>query len=387
MDRWALFRTRAALLLAAAAAVLSFVTGIVNISATTIAGPLAPYVPAVVQQTAGFTGTLTGFLLLVSVFGLRSRYRAAWYAAVVLLPVSALQGLAQSSAVSLPLVVVSLLALPALLVNWRLFDREAQLSTTQLAALSALIGALIYTTAGSYALREEFTNLSSLTDAFYFAVVTASTVGYGDITPTTPVARLFGISALVLGTASFAVALGSLLGPAIEARFARALGTMSDSSLELLENHVIVVGYGDLTEPILEELHDHVPFVVITRSPEKAQRLRERDYEVVTADPSDEEPLQRVGIGRARALVAATTDDAQDALAILTARELNPEIRIVAAATERENINKLKRAGADTVISPAVIGGHMLVESALTESDAEGMADRILEARDESDLD
>ncbi len=64
--------------------------------------------------------------------------------------------------------------------------------------------------------------------------------------------------------------------------------------------------------------------------------------------------MQRAGIEDAVAVVAATNDDAQDALAILTAQTLNPEVNIVAAATDRENIEKLRRAGADTVISPAV---------------------------------
>jgi voltage-gated potassium channel len=191
------------------------------------------------------------------------------------------------------------------------------------------------------------------------------------------------MSALVIGTASFAVALGTLLTPAIEARLAEALGIMSDSQLELLDDHVIVVGFSDMTEPIIEELGD-VPFVVITRDEERARKLRERDQEVTVADPSDEAPLRRVGISRARALVAATDDDAQDALAVLTARELNPGLNIVAAATERQNEKKLKRAGADTVVSPAVIGGHLLAQSALGGgAGVENFAARIARAGEE----
>ncbi len=204
-------------------------------------------------------------------------------------------------------------------------------------------------------------------------------MGYGDVTPQTPTARLFAPSYLVLGTASFAIALGTLLRPAIEARFQRALGAMSDSELTLLDDHLIIVGYGDLTEPIIEELADSDRKFVVTRDRDEATRLSERNITVLVGDPSDEEPLERVGIGRARALVAATNDDAQDALAILTARELSPELRIVAAATDRENIKKLRRAGADEVISPAVIGGHMFVQSALGERGMETVAARLLE--------
>jgi voltage-gated potassium channel len=156
---------------------------------------------------------------------------------------------------------------------------------------------------------------------------------------------------------------------------------MNESELELLEDHVVVLGFGDLTEPILTELADAtVDFVVVAKPDnDSIPELKERDVPLVVADPSDEEPLQRVHIDRARAVVAATNDDASDALAILTARELHPDVNIVAAATDRENVDKLKRAGADTVISPALIGGHLLVESALGSTDSEIIADRLID--------
>mgnify|MGYP002760840867 FL=1 len=364
--------------LTALVATLSVITGIVNIGATTVSGPLAVYVPEVAAQTAGFTGTMTGFLMLVSVFGLRRGYRVAWYSVVLLLPITGIQGLVQSSLLSLPLVGASVLAMPAILLNRRFFDRAVDLTMTQLASLAAVVAVQAYGTVGTYALRDEFTQVNTALDAFYFTLVTASTVGYGDLTATSQIGRLFSMSVLLTGVASFGVALGTLLGPLIEARFATALGNMSDKQLKLLENHYVVTGYGDLTEPILESL-DGSDAVVIVRDPENAKQLRDHGYEVLTADPSDEEPLHRVGIERARGLIAATNKDAQDAMVILTARELNPDLRIVAAATDRENIRKLRRAGADIVLSPAVLGGRLLVESALGNDDPERVIDRILD--------
>lgn len=383
---------RAAVFLPTLVALLSVVTGIVNIGATGVSGPLDPYVPPAIERTAGFTGALTGFTMLGAVYGLRRRLRVAWYLTVVLLPVTAVQGLAQASQYSYPLVALSLLSLPAILLNRRPFDRQVGLTTTQLAAVAAIVGTQAYGTIGTYVLREQFTGVWTVTDAFYFTLVTASTVGYGDVTPgaASAQARLFTMSVVVLGVASFGVALGTLLTPAIEARLATALGTMNQSTLDLLEDHVIVVGVSDLTEPVIEELAETASgpdAVVVTRSVERAKQLRERDIEVVTANPSDEEPLERIGVGRARALVAATDDDAQDALAVLTARELNPALTIVAAATERENVKKLKRAGADTVISPAVIGGHLLVQSAMGSGDMESIADRIMDVSEDDTFD
>jgi len=385
-SRRVLLRTRAAVALTTVVALLSVATGIVNIAAADVSGPLSAYIPEYVERTAGFTGALTGFLMLGSAFGLRRGLRAAWYSTIILLPVTALQGLIQSNIASYPLVVLSVLSMPTVLINFRRFDGRLRLSTTQMAAAAALVGTQIYGTVGTYTLREHFANVTTLTDAFYYTIVTASTVGYGDAIPATGAgagpqqARLFAMSVVVLGTASFAVALGSLLGPAIEARLATALGTMTDRQLELLEEHVVVLGYGDLTEPIIDELaHADTDFVVITPNAETISKLRARDIDAINADPSDEDPLLRAGIDRARAVVAATNDDAADALAILTAKALETDLRVVAAATQRENVEKLRRAGADTVISPAVIGGHLIVESALGSDDTESIAEGLLD--------
>ncbi|WP_336343807.1 NAD-binding protein [Halalkalicoccus ordinarius] len=383
-ERWGWVGTRLTVALTGIVAVLSIVTGIANITATGFIGPLAEFIPPAVQRTAGFTGAMTGFLMLLSAYGLRRGLETAWWSTLVLLPLTAVQGLVQSSPLSIPLVVVSLLAMPNLLANRSRFDREVELTNTQIAAGLALVGAQAYGTLGTYALREEFGEVETILDAFYFTIVTASTVGYGDATPLTQEARLFGISVLLVGTASFAVALGALLSPLIEARFAAALGKMTERELESLEDHVLVLGYGELTEPILGELDGRAPFVVVTDSEKRADRLADRDVLVLRADPSDEESIERAGLDRARAVVVATNTDAEDALTVLTVRQLRPDIRIVSAATDRENVVKLRRAGADAVISPATIGGRLMVQSALGREDTEDVADRLLGDRDRS---
>jgi voltage-gated potassium channel len=370
---------RAAVGLTFLVGVISVATGVTRIGVTAPAQPLFPFVPDFVRLAAGYTGTLTGFLLLASALGLRRGLRVAWYSTLVLLVVAAGQGLAQSTATSLPLVVLAVLSLPVVASNRGRFDRKLDLSTTQLAAWTALVGSQVYISIGAYALRDDFGGVETFTDAVYFAVVTSSTVGYGDITPTTPSARLFGISALLVGTASFAIALGALLAPAIEARLTKALGKMTQSELDLLDNHVLVLGYGDLTEPILQELQGKVRFLVVVPESTRATELGERGFDVLSGDPSDEQTLERAHLDDARAVVVATNDDAEDALAILTARQLHPDARIVAAATHRENVDKLKRAGADSVISPASIGGRLLVDSALGGEDSEAVAERLLD--------
>ena len=362
-----------------AVAVLSVVTGIIRIGQTGVAGPLATFIPPGVQETVGFTGALTGFLMMASVLALRRGLRVGWYSTLVLLPVTALQGLLQLSPFSIPLVVLSAVAFPNVLAHGRRFDREIDLTQSQLAALAAIVGAQTYGTIGTFALREEFGNVETLVDAFYFTLVTASTVGYGDVTPRpeSEIAKLFAMSVLIVGTASFAIALGTLFGPAIEARFERALGRMSESQLELLDDHLLILGRGDLTDVILEELGDDTEYLVVTTDQDWATGMQERGATVLVGDPSDEATLHRAKIEDATAVVVATNQDAEDALAVLTARQLNPGVTIVAAATNRENVEKLRRAGADTVISPATIGGHLLIESALGKQDVEDVAREI----------
>jgi voltage-gated potassium channel len=376
-------RGRVAVILTLLVALLSVATGVVNIATSSVVSQVAPFVPAFLQRTAGFTGTLTGFFLLTAAFGMRRGLRVGWQTAALLLPITLLQGIIQASPYSVPLVVLSAITIPILWLSRSRFDRALSLSTAQLAAGVALVAVQLYGTAGAYALRGQFAGIGEgsdgLLDAFYFTLVTASTVGYGDVTPLTPSARLFGLTVVIFGTASFAIALGALLGPALQARLAATLGRMTEQQLQQLEDHVVVLGYGDLSEPIVQELAAVAEFVIVTTDGEAAATLRERGHLVLVDDPSDEAALERVSLDTAQAVVAATNNDADDALSVLTARQLQPDIRIVAAATERENVPKLRRAGADTVISPAVLGGHLLVQSALGREGMEDLAARVLD--------
>lgn len=356
---------RTTVLLVGSVAVLAFITGLSHLSQGmgTFDGPLAPFLPNRLSDVVLFSGVLLGFLLGTIAVGLHRRKRLAWYGAVFVLLLSLLLPFGTAEPTDILLFLLTLVTLPLVIRNRRAFDQRFELSSLQITALASFLAVQIYGTVGVYVLRTEYTGIKTWTDAFYYIVVTGTTVGYGDMRPETQGAKLFTLSVLIIGTATFGAVFGSLLVPVLEARLTTAFGTMTASELTLLEDHVLILGYGELTEPLLDELTATTDVGVVTPDTDTASSLRDRDINVLTADPTDEHALLDAGIETASGVVAATSDDAQDTLAVLAARQANPDIRVVAAATNHRNVNKFEQIGADEVISPAVIVGRQLGRS------------------------
>jgi voltage-gated potassium channel len=348
-----------------AVAVLAFVTGLSNLSgAPPLDGPLTAAV-AVPPSAVGVGSVLLAFALGGVTAGLRSRKRIAWLAAVILVPATAAVPLSTFGATDVPLLGGVGVAVPLLVRNRDRFDRPLELSPLQIASLSTILGVGLYGTVGAYSLRNSFLELDTWGDAAYYVVVTVATVGYGDITPTTPQARLFSASVILFGTGAFTIAVGALVAPVIESRMATAFGVMTASDLTLVDDHVVVLGYGDLTEALLTELGPGTDVVVVTTDPDVASRLESRDLNVLTGDPADESTLQDARVDAARGVVVGSDDDARDVLAVVATRAVAPDVRVVAAATEGKHVDKFRRVGADEVVDPRAIGGRLLGRSVM----------------------
>jgi voltage-gated potassium channel len=360
--------TKTTVMLLAAVAVVAFITGLSDLSqeAIRLDGPLGAFFPAE-SSLVRLYGVFFSFLLAALTVGMQRRKRVAWYGVMVALPLIALLPLVTADPTDVPLLLLTLVAYPLLVRNRNRFDQAVDLSPFQTAALAAFVGAQVYGVIGSYVMREQFVGIASFSDAFYYIIVTGTTVGYGDATPTTQLTKLFVVSVIVLTTGAFGILSGSLIVPAIESRVSSAFGNMTASQLTLLEGHVLVLGHGDMTEPLLEELDETTDLVVVTSDTDAASDLRDDGFNVLTDDPTDEESLLDARIDQASGVVVATEDDARDVLAVLAARQANPDVRIVAAAQSQSNISKLEGVGADRVISPTVIGGRMLGRSVLEE--------------------
>ena len=355
--------------LVALIAILAFVTGLSNLSQEVILldGPLAAFVPAP-ESYVRFSGVFFAVLFAGVTFGLNRRKRLAWYVGVVTLPLATVMPLTALQTNDIPLLLLILVTFPLLAYNRVEFDQTLDLSPLQIAALSSIGAVLVYGTVGTYALRDQFVDVTSWSDAIYYVIVSIATVGYGDITPLTTEARWFSLSIILLGTGAFTAAIGTLLIPAIEKRMAAAVGNMTPSELSFFEDHVLVLGYGDITEPLLEELVETVDVVVVTESTEVASVLKERGINVLTDDPTEKASLHDARIETARGVVVATEDDARDVLAIIAVKQTNPDVFVVAAANDHQHLDKLEQVGADEVISPTLIAGQLLGQSVLGES-------------------
>lgn len=362
--------------LVAVVTILSFVTGLSTMSQPEVMldGPIAPLIPAV-ETIVRFGGVLSAFVLAIVTFGLSRRKRLAWYVAIAILPLTVVLPLLTLQSTHFPIFILSLLGIPLLVLNRSQFNEALDLTPLQIASLSSIIGVLAYGTIGSYAIRDQFVEINTWSDSFYFVLVTIATVGYGDITPMTTQAQWFSLSVILFGVGAFTTAIGALIVPAIEKRMASAVGNMTPSSLALLEDHIIILGYSEITETVLEVLGDDTDLVVVTPDSEVATRLDDEEVNVLTADPSSVQTLRDAGGEYARGVIAGTNDDAQDILAILAMREINPDVRIVAAANKAHNAEKFRRVGADHVISPTVIGGKLLGRSVLGDEVIQEMTD------------
>jgi voltage-gated potassium channel len=216
-----------------------------------------------------------------------------------------------------------------------------------------------YGTFGSFLLGAQFSpRIRDLSTALYFAVVTLSTVGFGDIRPVTSVTRTFTISLIVLGLGVFATAAASVLGPALSNRLRRLL-VPADTTMTVT-NHVIIVGEGSMARNTARELAQrHIPLVQVVQ-PDGVPPLA--DQPVVRGDASDDATLEQAGIKSARMVIAATEDDGENAFIALAAKDLNADVRVIAVASSARAIRRLTLARADVVFAPAAVGGRLLAD-------------------------
>jgi voltage-gated potassium channel len=202
----------------------------------------------------------------------------------------------------------------------------------------------------------------SVLDATYYATVTLSTTGYGDITPVSPGARLVNI--LVITPLRIAFLL-ILIGTTLEALTARSREEFRVRRWRSrVRQHVVVCGYGTKGRSAIRALlstgTDAAQIVVVDPDPRAIEEATSAGLTGVLGDAGRTEVLRRTSVEKARAVVVAANRDDASVLIVLTVRQLNPSVPITASVREEENASLLRQSGADSVITTSATSGRLL---------------------------
>ena len=225
--------------------------------------------------------------------------------------------------------------------------------------------------------RDAQENQLSFLDCLYYATVSLSTTGYGDITPITPSARLINVLVITPLRVAFLIV---LIGTTVE-----TLTTQSRQALKIqrwrsrVRNHTVVVGYGTKGRTAVAAMvGDEVApadIVVVDENSTALEGAKTAGLVTVHGDATKSEVLRLAGAQHAKSIIVATDDDASAVLVTLTARELAPNAQIIAAAREAENQHLLQQSGADTTVVSSETAGRLLGIATQTPSVVEMMED------------
>ncbi len=204
-------------------------------------------------------------------------------------------------------------------------------------------------------------------DAAYMTVITLATVGFGEINPLGNRGRLFTISLILMGVITIGYIVNRFTEALIQGYFQEGIRLRHwRRAMESLSGHYIICGCGRTGQQVaLEFAAEGVLFVTVDLSITSIQAAQQLGHIAVQGDATLDETLIKVGIERAVGLVAALPSDAENLYTVLSAKTLNPNIRAIARASNREALQKLQRAGADAVVSPYITGGKRMAAAAL----------------------
>jgi voltage-gated potassium channel len=202
----------------------------------------------------------------------------------------------------------------------------------------------------------------SIVDSLYLTAQTVTTVGFGDLAPKTVYGRIFATVCMLCSVGIVLYALTSTVQSIVQSEMLLTFGQLRRSlAMSKLRDHFIICGAGRVGSHLVRGLKSaNDPFIVIERDRARVEELTDQGVTVLVRDATLEETLREAGVEHARGLAACLPDDADNVYVVLTARDLNPQLHIVARAAEEQAESKLIRAGANRVVAPTIIGGHRM---------------------------
>jgi voltage-gated potassium channel len=207
----------------------------------------------------------------------------------------------------------------------------------------------------------------SFFDGLYMTIITLTTVGYGEVRPLSQTGRIFTILLIFWGVGFMLYVVTAIAQVVVEGKLRDIFGRQRvEREIRQLKGHYIICGFGRIGEVISRELkHNHIPIVVVDNLPQNTPTLERSGYLHVFGNATQEEVLLAAGIERAQGLVSVVSSDADNVYIVLTARSLKPDLNIVTRAGEPGSEQKLRRAGANEVISPYELGGQRMAQTIL----------------------
>jgi voltage-gated potassium channel len=220
----------------------------------------------------------------------------------------------------------------------------------------------------------------TFTEAVYMTIITVATVGFKEVEPLSELGMWFTSFLIVISFGIFVYAVTSFARYVIDG-FLRnyTRDRRMARKIRRLSNHVIICGYGRNGSQAAYDLSMHkVPFIVIENKPEIIETLRDsQDVLYIDGDATQDEVLQHAGIHEARAMITTLPEDADNLYVVLTAKGINPTMKIISRASNENSDFKLKRAGANNVIMPDRVGGQRMAKL-VTQPDVAEFVDFIM---------
>lgn len=204
-------------------------------------------------------------------------------------------------------------------------------------------------------------------DAIYMTVITLSTVGYQEVHPLSTAGQVFTSGLILVGLGTVFYAFTSIGQMVVEGELADMLGRRRmRQELTALEDHYIVCGFGRTSRPVVAGLEqENEAFCVVDIDDEMEEDLNEEGYVYLIGDATEEEVLETAGIERARGLIALLPSDADNLYLTMAAKNMNPNVQVIARVTDERAERNLRRGGADIVVSPYETAGNRVVQAAL----------------------
>ncbi len=203
--------------------------------------------------------------------------------------------------------------------------------------------------------------------AFYMTAITVTTVGFREAFPLSPAGRAFTVLLAFGGIGVILLIATEAARAILDTDIRRMIGLRRDlTMIKKMDDHIVVCGYGRMGLAVVDVLRERkIPFAVIELDIERCRELEEAHLPVVRGDATHEDVLRDAGVERAKTFIACLADDAHNVYSILIARQLNPDITIIARAVEDGAEKRLELAGADRVLNPYRVGGTRLALTAL----------------------